>query len=108
MAIVLPARIVRPTLGFIFILCGLHDFRYSIGALGMVVMGIAQLLMATPLIKVTGDNQPEGAGMGAAFRVGTLLWLAWHARGATPALGISMVLLAVFQGSRATGTLLMS
>ena len=108
MAVIIRSRIIRPTLGFILILCGLHDFRYAYGALGMVVMGIAQLLMATPLIKVKGDGQAEGAGLGAAFRVGTFLWLAWQVWGQTPAVGFSMVLLAIYQGTRATGTLLLS
>jgi hypothetical protein len=108
MAIIVPSSVFRPIFGLILILCGLHDYRYTFSALGMVVMGIAQVLMGTPLIKVQGDGQAEGAGFGAAFRVGTLLWIGWSVARLAPAVAFSTVLLAAYQGLRATGTLLLS
>jgi hypothetical protein len=108
MAIIVASSIFRPIFGLFFIICGLHDLRYTYVALGMVVMGIAQALMGTPLIKVEGDMQAEGFGLGAAFRVGSLLWCGWSVAGLAPAVSFSLVLLAAYQGLRATGTLLLS
>jgi hypothetical protein len=108
MAIIVPSSVFRPIYGLIFIICGLHDFRYTYGALGLVVMGIAQALMGTPLIKVQGDMEAEGFGLGAAFRVGSILWCGWSVARLAPAVSFSLVLLAAYQGLRATGTLLLS